>query len=447
MTGARSALEGIRLSTDPVRLAEVRSDWSGWLAEGQPSGVVRVRDVAEISELLAWASSAGVAVVARGAGTGLAGGAAAGEGSVVLDLGGLDCILEIDPVNQFAVVEPGVITADLDRAAAAHGLRYAPDPGSVEISTIGGNIATNAGGLRGAKYGVTRDSVLGLEVVLADGTVITTGGRTLKGVAGYDLTSLFVGSEGTLGIISRATLRLQPVPVRTATLSAFFSSVGDAAGAVNALLAARIQPSVLELVDGPTLEAIDAAQGTDFRRRGSAFLLLQTDGYGAVAELDAAVAVLRPLAILLERTDDPVEADRLTRARRLALPSIESLGRVLIEDIAVPRSRLAEAIERIAGIAARRSTRIFVFAHAGDGNLHPIVLLAGDEIAEAERAAVGEIFALAPELGGTLTGEHGIGSLKRAWIRDELGATSHDLHLSIKSLLDPHGTLNPGKAI
>lgn len=447
MTGARSALEGIRLSTDPVRLAEVRSDWSGWLSEGQPSGVVRVTDVAEISELLAWASSAGVSVVARGAGTGLAGGAAAGEGSVVLDLGGLDRILEIDPVNQFAVVEPGVITADLDRAAAMYGLRYAPDPGSVEISTIGGNIATNAGGLRGAKYGVTRDSVLGLEVVLADGSVITTGGRTIKGVAGYDLTSLFVGSEGTLGIISRATLRLQPVPVRTATLSAFFSSVGDAAGAVNALLAARIQPSVLELVDGATLEAIDAAQGTDFRRRGSAFLLLQTDGYGAVAELDAAVAVLRPLAVLLERTDDPVEADRLTRARRLALPSIESLGRVLIEDIAVPRSRLAEAIERIAGIAARRRTQIFVFAHAGDGNLHPIVLLAGDEITEAERAAVGEIFALALELGGTLTGEHGIGSLKRAWIRDELGATSHDLHLSIKSLLDPHGILNPGKAI
>ncbi|HWH98111.1 MAG TPA: FAD-linked oxidase C-terminal domain-containing protein [Pseudolysinimonas sp.] len=436
-----------RLSEDVTRLAEVRSDRSGWLPEGEPRGVIRVTEAGEISEVLRWASTAGVPVVTRGAGSGLAGGATAGSDAVVLDLGGLDRILEIDPVNQIAVVEPGVITADLDRAAAAHGLRYAPDPGSVEISTIGGNIATNAGGLRGAKYGVTRDAVLGLDVVLADGSTLSTGGRTLKGVAGYDLTSLFVGSEGTLGVIAQATLRLRPIPVRTATLSAFFASVGDAAEAVNALIAARIEPSTLELIDGATLAAIDAAEGTDFRTRGAAFVLIQTDGYGAAEELDAAIAILAPHALVLERTDDPGEAERLTRARRLALPSVERLGRVLIEDIAVPRSRLADAIERIGEIARRRQTRIFVFAHAGDGNLHPIILLEDGTIDDTATAAAGDIFALALELGGTLTGEHGIGVLKRAWIRDELGETSHDLHLAIKSLLDPHNILNPGKAI
>lgn len=434
-------------SIDADRLAEVRVDRSGWLPQGGPSATVRVTSTEDISRVLAWANEQGVAVVARGAGSGLAGGATAGQGTVVLDLGGLNRILQIDPVDQLAVVEPGVITADLDRAAAPFGLRYAPDPGSVEYSTIGGNIATNAGGLRAAKYGVTRDSVLGLQVVLADGSVVDTGGRTIKGVSGYDLTSLFVGSEGTLGIIARATLRLRPIPTRTATLSAFFGSIADAASAVTALTAARIEPSVLEIIDGATLAAIDAAEGTDFSVRGAAFLLLQTDGYGAADEMAAAVQVLTPLARSLERTDDAREAERLTRARRLALPSIERLGRVLIEDIAVPRSRLGEAVQQVGVIAARHGVRIFVFGHAADGNLHPILLLDGDTVSDAEQAAAEQIFALALALGGTLTGEHGIGVLKRPWLRDELGDVSHDLQLRIKDLLDPRGILNPGKAV
>jgi glycolate oxidase len=432
------------LSSSSLDAAPLSRDRSGWSPEGVPRAVIHATSVRDVSDVLAWATRNNVAVVPRGAGTGLAGGATAGGGSIVLDLSRLNRILEIDPVNQLAIVEPGVITADLDRAAAEHGLRYAPDPGSVEISTIGGNIATNAGGLRGAKYGVTRDAVLALEVVLADGSLLSTGRQTAKGVAGYDLTGLLVGSEGTLAVVVQATLRLQPIPVRTDTVSAFFSSVGDAAAAITAVLAARIRPSVLELVDGRTLAAIDRHHGTDFGGSGGAFVLLQTDGYGAAEEAAAAVTILLERASAVEHTDDVDEAARLTLARRLALPSIEALGPVLIEDITVPRSRFGEAIERIAAIGTTHGVEIFVFGHAADGNLHPIIRVDDESLAAA---AAGAIFALALELGGTLTGEHGIGALKRDWIREELGAASHDLQRSIKLLLDPAGILNPGKAI
>jgi len=286
--------------------------------------------------------------------------------------------------------------------------------------------------------------VLALDVVLADGSLLSTGRATIKGVAGYDLTSLFVGSEGTLAVVVQATVRLQPIPRRTATISAFFATVGAAAAAVTSVLSARIQPSVLELVDGQTLRAIDDVQGTDFASRGGAYLLLQTDGYGAVEESMDAATILESLALAVERTDDPAESARLTAARRLALPSIEALGPVLIEDITVPRSRFGEAIERVAAIADAHAVRIFVFGHAADGNLHPIILVT--DAAAAARAAA-DIFALALELGGTLTGEHGIGVLKRDWIRTELGAASHDLQRRLKALLDPAGILNPGKAI
>jgi len=435
-------LNGGTVSTDT---ALVHSDRSGWAPAGYPRAVVRVAHVDEVGPVVAWAARHGIPIVPRGAGSGLAGGASAGEGAVVLDLTGLDRILAIDPLNQLAVVEPGVITADLDRAAAAHGLRYAPDPGSVEISTIGGNIATNAGGLRGAKYGVTRDAVLALDLVLADGSLLSTGRPTIKTVAGYDLTSLFVGSEGTLAIVVGATVRLQPIPARTATLSAFFDTVGSAAEAVSRLTRAGIQAAVLELVDGNTLAAIDAAEGTDLRSRGGAYLLLQTDGFGADEELELAVSVLEPIALLIERAVHADEVEALTRARRRALPSIEALGPVLIEDISVPRSGLALAVARIGEIAKRRGVRIFVFGHAADGNLHPVVLV-GDDRAAAD-AAAGEIFALALELGGSLSAEHGIGALKRDWIRAELGEQSHDLQRRLKALLDPAGILNPGKAL
>ena len=437
---------GVEWSDEPGVLASRRTDRSGWPPAGQPAAVVFPRDAAEVSRTLRLAHETGTAIVPRGAGTSLTGASAAGHGTVVLDLTRMNRIVAISPEDATAVAEPGVITADLDRAAAAHGLRYAPDPASHEISTIGGNIATNAGGLRCAKYGVTRDAVLGLDVVLADGRRLSTGTATLKGVAGYDLTGLFVGAEGTLGVVVRATLRLRPAPLATATIAASFPDIEAAAAAAVALSAARVQPAIAELLDEATLAAVDAAQGTELRSRGAALLIVQTDGAGAAAEADLVAAVLGPLAGTVEVSAD---GTALLAARRLALPSIERLGRPLIEDIAVPRSRLADAVREIAVIGARHGVPICTLAHAGDGNLHPIIVVdpAADDIPEPARRAADDIFELALKLGGTLTGEHGVGALKRAWLGRELGATSHALQRQLKDLFDPRGILNPGKAL
>jgi glycolate oxidase len=390
-----------------------------------------------------------VPVVPRGAGSGVAGGALAGTGSIVLDLSGLDRILEIDPVDELAVVEAGVITADLDRAAGTHGLRYAPDPASAAISTIGGNVATNAGGMRCVKYGVTRDAVLGLDVVLADGRLVTTGRRTVKGVAGLDLTSLFVGSEGALGVVVRATVRLRSLPEHTFTAAAAYDDVAAAARACVSLTRARRQPSMLELLDHATLQVVDRAQGTDFARRGRALVVAQADGPGAAEEIAAISELLAKEATWSERGLDEASSERLVLARRLALPSIERFGRALIEDICVPRSRLVDAFRGVEEIAGRTGVDVYTFAHAGDGNLHPIISFdaALDAPPPEVREAADAIFALALELGGTVTGEHGIGSLKRDWLAREVGGDALDVQRSIKAALDPHGVLNPGKAL
>jgi glycolate oxidase len=437
--------------TSPADLAGARSDRSGWEPDGAPMAVVRARTVSEVQRTLIAASRRGTPVVTRGAGTGLVGAAAAGTGTIVLDVSGLDRILEIDPVDGIARVEPGVITADLDRAAAEHGLFFAPDPGSVEISTIGGNIATNAGGLRGAKYGVTRDSVLALDVVLADGRLLHLGHDTVKGVAGLDLVSLLVGSEGTLGVIVGATVRLLPRPARIATAAAYFATVADGANASVELATAGLRPAVVELVDGKTLAAVDALRGSDFARRGNAFLLVQTDGFGAQEEIDLVAEVLNRTATSVRTTLDHDTAAVLSAARRDALPAIQARGRVLIEDIAVPRSRLAEAIEGVYTIAASTNVEIYVFAHAGDGNLHPLIVIDGDtpttSIPERAQRAADEIFALALSLGGTISAEHGIGLLKQSWLEREIGSDALALQRHIKQIFDPAGILNPGKAL
>ncbi|GAA4005489.1 FAD-binding oxidoreductase [Streptomyces plumbiresistens] len=434
-----------RLSTDPAVLAAHATDRSGSRPDGEALAVVHARRTEDVTVALRHAHALRVPVVPRGAGTGLSGGATASEGSLVLDLSGMDRILELDADDQLAVVEPGVITADLDRAAGAHGLRYAPDPASAALSTIGGNIATNAGGLRCAKYGVTRDSVLGLEAVLADGTVVRTGRRTVKGVTGYDLTALLTGSEGTLAVITSATLRLRPVPVATATLTAYFASFEQAAEASYAITRAGVEPALAELVDGPVLHAIDPA----LRERGAALLVVQCDGAGAAAEAAAVARLMAPLATTVQTTEDPAEAEALLAARRLALPALERLGRPLIEDIAVPRSRLAEAVREIRAISARHDVPVFTLAHAADGNLHPIVVVdpSLDRLPEAAWEAAGEIFALALRLGGTLTGEHGVGLLKRQWVAEELGPAAHALQRRLKEVFDPRGILNPGKCL
>lgn len=434
-----------RLTTDPAALAAHATDRSGTRPDGEPLAIVHARRTEDVTVTLRHAHALGVPVVPRGAGTGLSGGATAGEGALVLDLSRMNRILELSVDDQLAVVEPGLITAELDRAAGEHGLRYAPDPASAALSTIGGNIATNAGGLRCAKYGVTRDSVLGLEAVLADGTVITTGRRTVKGVTGYDLTALLTGSEGTLAVITSATLRLRPVPVATATLAAWFDSFEAAAEASYAIARAGVVPALAELVDGPVLEAIDPA----LRERGAALLVVQCDGAGAAAEAAAVAELLAPTASTVETTEDPDEAEHLLAARRLALPALERLGRPLIEDIAVPRSRLAQAVREIQGISARHGVPVYTLAHAADGNLHPIIVVdpSLDRLPEAAWEAAGEIFALALRLGGTLTGEHGVGVLKRQWVADELGPAAHALQRRLKEVFDPRGILNPGKSL
>jgi glycolate oxidase len=438
-----------RASVDYADRAAVNTDRSGFVPQSLPDGVVYAESVADVVQAVQLAAAHKVPLVPRGAGTGLAGASSASAGEVVLDLSRMNRILSVDPVEQVAVVEPGVLNAHLNAAVAEHGLFYAPDPASTAICSIGGNIATNAGGMRCAKYGVTRESVLGLRVVLADGRELRTGRGTIKGVTGYDLNALMIGSEGTLGVVVEATLRLRPLPIATATVAAFFPDVAAAAAAASAVIAARLQPAVLELVDGPTLAAIDAALGTNYRSRGGAFLLAQTDGFGADLEMDVLVNAVEPFAAELERAADAAEAEALLTARREAIPSLEKMGRVSIGDIGVPRGRLADAVTGLADISQRTGVRIFTIAHAADGNLHPIIVVDPHEsVTEGPaKAALGEMFRLAQSLGGTLTGEHGVGLLKRDWLRDELGDVSLEVQHAIRRTLDPQGILNPGKAI
>jgi glycolate oxidase len=390
--------------------------------------------------------------VPRGGGTGLAGGATAVEGCVIVSLARMTEIIELDPANELAVVQAGVLNADLDRAAAEHGLMYPPDPSSYEISTIGGNLATNAGGLRCVKYGVTRDAVLGLEVVRANGRVLRTGRRTVKGVAGYDLTSLFVGSEGTLGIITSATLRLRPRPAAPVTVAASFPSFGAAARAVTAILQARLQPSLLELLDRVTLRAIDDWKHLGFGEEVQALLIAQDDSDDATNR----GARMRDIcaehgALLADVSASEAEAQQLLDIRRMAYHATERLGATLVEDVCVPRSRLPDMIERIEQAAARHGVVIATVAHAGDGNLHPVFVfdrgVAGGEVPAPVWAAADEVFRAALDLGGTLTGEHGVGVIKRRWLVAELGEESLAVHHAIKAALDPDGLLNPGKAI
>lgn len=430
-------------------LAAVSSDRSGSPSAGTPALLVRATRVEEVQAVVKFANEQRIAVVPRGGGSGLAGGAVAGTGTIVLDLSRLDRIVEIRADDQIAIVEPGVVTGVLDAAAAEHGLFYAPDPGSVDISTIGGNIATNAGGLRGFKYGVTRDAVLSLDVVTADGRLVRVGANTAKNATGYDLLGLFVGSEGTLGIVVRAAVRLLPQPAAIGTVAAYFTTLEEAAAAAVEVRAGGARPAVIELVDGATLGAIDELSGTTLRERGEAFLLVQVDGLDVAAELAAVEGALRG-ATSIESSTDAVVSAQLLAARRLALPAIEARGRALIEDIAVPPSRLVEAVRGVHTIAADTGAEIYVFAHAGDGILHPIIAVDGLEdepLPTRVVEAADRIFALALELGGTLTGEHGIGTLKQAWVVRQVGPDIDELHRCIKSLLDPAGILNPRKAI
>ncbi|WP_322097301.1 FAD-binding oxidoreductase [Nakamurella alba] len=429
---------------DDVRAANA-ADVTGHLPGGPPAVVVFPETVEQVQTTLRVAHRLRVPVAVRGRGTGLAGGAAAPDAGIVLSTVRLNRIVSIDAVDQLAVVEPGVVTADLDRAAAEHGLRYAPDPASSEWSSIGGNIATNAGGLHCVKYGVTRESVLELEVVLADGSLLRTGHRTVKGVTGLDLVGLFVGSEGTLGVVVGAVVKLQPVPVATETLIAWADSTATAAAAVAAIMSSGGRPSVLELLDQATLQNIDGHSGTALAGQGDSLLLVQTDGWAADREADALLAVLAAAGADARKlsADEAETYVELRRSGRGPRPDLWTIG----EDVAVPRSRLVEMIRTIEAIGQRHGLLVASVAHAGDGNLHPALSVAKrpGETAPPEvlRIAADELVRAALAVGGTISGEHGIGALKREWLADELGEPQLDLQRRIKAVFDPLGILSP----
>jgi len=447
----RAAAAGARIITDPGQMESYRRDQTPVVTAGQPRCVLLAGSTQDVVAALAWAQRCKVPVVPRGGGTSLAGGATATDGCLVLSTARMTSILEVDAVNEVAVAEAGVFNADLDRAAAGHGLMYAPDPSSYEIATIGGNLATNAGGLRCVKYGVTRDSVLGLEIVLPGGRLVRTGRRTMKGVTGYDLTGLFVGSEGTLGVITSATLRLRPRPARyPVTVAAGFASFAAGAEAVTSILAARMRPSLLELMDSSTLRAIDLWKNTGFDTGVQALLIAQDDSESA----DRGGALMREMCLaagasIAEVSASESESRQLLELRRMSYPAIERLGIALVEDVCVPRSRLPEMVARIEQAAVRHDVYIATVAHAGDGNLHPVFVFDRGlpEVPAAVWSAADEVFRAALELGGTLTGEHGVGMIKRRWLGEELGAESMEVHRAIKHALDPDGIMNPGKVL
>jgi glycolate oxidase len=440
---------GDAVSTDAGLLDAMRSDRSGHVSASAPLAVVTARSIDDVRATLRIASERGVGVVARGAGTGLAGGAVAEAGQVVLSTLAMNRLLEVSADDELAVVQPGIINAELNAQLEPHGLWFAPDPASRAISTVGGNIATNAGGLLCAKYGVTRDAVLGLKVVLADGRLLELGHRTVKGVTGLDLTALMVGSEGTLGVIVEATVRVRRlVTGPVAVISANFRTVDAAARAAAAITSSGLRPAIMELIGESAMAGIAAHLGID--HPGGSQLIIQADGPAAQAEADAIVAVVRSLRGVAELSLDRAEGERLFAIRRAFHPAMAAQGTVLIEDVCVPRSTLPAMFAAIGEIEAKYGITIPTVAHAGDGNLHPNFILGestadGAEVPDEIWSAADELFLAALRLGGTLTGEHGIGLLKRRWLRDELGDDQLDLQRQVKAVFDPRGILNPGK--
>lgn len=437
---------GDRVDTSPAALDAARADKSGHAADGLPLAVVHAESVADVQAVMRVATATGTAVVTRGAGTGLAGGANTGAGEICLSLRRMDRILEVRADDLLAVVEPGILNADLGDALAAHGLWWAPDPASRAISTVGGNIATGAGGLLCAKYGVVRDAVLGVDLVLADGRLLRLGHRSVKGVTGLDLTSLVIGSEGVLGVVVGATLKLRRiVPGEVVTIAATFADVRAAAVASAAVTAAGVQPAIMELMDAACLTAVHDLLGLPAPAAGLAQLTVQTDGPAAAAEAEAIGAVLQRAGGTVVRARDAAESEALLTVRRSMHPAMERLGTTLIEDVSVPRSALPDMFDAIARIETEFGIVIPTVAHAGDGNLHPNFVFAGAEVPAKIWDAADALFRAALALGGTLTGEHGIGVLKRRWLADELGDDQWRLQRDIARVFDPAGILNPGK--
>ena len=438
--------EGV-VTTDPEAIEKYRFDWSRDASAGTPLAVVRAGTAQQVQSAVRWAAQHRVPVVPRGAGSGLSGGSSAVDGGIVLSLERMRAI-EIDTDCRVAVVEPGAFNAEVKAAAAEHGLWYPPDPSSYEICSIGGNVATNAGGLCCVKYGVTTDYVLGLDVVLADGTLISLGGKRIKDVAGLSLLKLFVGSEGTLGIVTRAILRLVPSQAARSTLVATFADVEAAARAV-VEVGRTIRPSMMELMDRASINAVEDYRSMGLDREAGALLVAQSDA--PVAARVEEIAVIRAACVGAGATEvfdtaDPEEGELFVEARRAAFPAIEAKGALLLEDVGAPVPKLPELLAAIAAIADEHDIEIPVVAHAGDGNTHPIIVYDPTDPASEKRArlAFDAVMHAAIALGGTITGEHGVGRAKRAALPDQLGEDVMALTRRVKDALDPDGILNPG---
>ncbi|MFE6735009.1 FAD-binding oxidoreductase [Microbacterium sp. NPDC057650] len=438
--------EGV-LVTNRDSLDAYRWDRANDPDAGVPLAVVRATSTQDVQAAMKIAAREGVAVIPRGAGSGLSGGSSAQDDAIVVSLDRMRQIT-IDPLVQMATVQPGAFNVEVKAAASEHGLWYPPDPSSQEFCSIGGNVATNAGGLCCVKYGVTTDYVLGLTVVLADGKVVKLGGPRLKDVAGLSLTKLFVGSEGTLGIITEIVLRLVPEQRTPTTLVAMFPTLS---GAIQAVLDIKgaMRPSMLEFMDQVAINAVEDMMRMELDRGSAAMLIVQSDEPEALAqEQIAAVEVICGANGATEcySTNDPDESEALIEARRQAIPAVEKRGALLLEDVGVPLPRLGDLVLGVAEIAARHRTEISIVAHAGDGNTHPLLVLDPNDPGQKERAdvAYGEVMDLAIALGGTITGEHGVGRLKQPWLGDYLGEDVLDLNLRIKKALDPQNILNPG---
>ncbi len=446
-----AALDDRDIVTDPDILGSYVRDRSTGSAAGEPFAVVFPRSTEHVASILRAAHEHRVPVVPRGAGSGLTGGSNAIDGSLVVCMERMRDVLDVNVADGYVETQPGVMNTDLREHVRGHGLWYAPDPASKDFCSIGGNVNTNAGGLCCVKYGVTRDAVLGLEVVLADGRVTRLGRRTVKGVAGYDLAGMMVGSEGTLGIVTMARLRLRPLPPPATTAVAIFDNVGSAGRAVEQIMQ-RLTPSMLELMDQQTIRIVEQWRPMGLDTDTVAMLVAQVDTPGIAGEQEADLLLelcAREGAIETFRSEDEQQSEMLLGARRMAILAIEALGDWLLDDIAVPRSALAETMVRIQDIAAANDVTICTFGHAGDGNMHPTIVTPRGDHEAAARALVAfdQMLYLALEVGGTVTGEHGIGLLKRQALASEIDDVAKDLHTRVKAAWDPQGILNPGKSL
>ncbi|MGI8577922.1 MAG: FAD-binding oxidoreductase [Nocardioidaceae bacterium] len=431
-------------------LASYAVDRAMYCAAGEAAALVHARSTVQVQHVMRVASRYAVPVVPQGARSGLSGAANAVDGCILLSLEKMNRVLEVDVPNRLVVTQPGIYNADLSRAVGEQGLFYPPDPSSWEFCSIGGNVSTNSGGLCCVKYGVTTDYVLGLEVVLAGGDILHTGRRTVKGVAGYDLTRLFVGSEGTLGVITEITLALRPATQQPLTVVGVFESARHAADAVTGVVTSGVVPSLLEFMDRVSVLAVNDAFKMGISPEAGALVLAQSDSGGERGrdEVRRIAEVLQAAgAFEVVVADDPAEGALLLAARREVLTAFERLGTTMIDDVCVPRTRIAELVERVEKVAASCGLTIGIVGHAGDGNFHPTVVFDGadpDQVARAKQA-FDEIMVISLDLGGTITGEHGVGLLKIEMLERELGELSIDVHRRLKQALDPQGILNPGK--